>query len=139
MCSTLLIESIQYFVKIQSPGYVSFIDASKAFDRVCHSHLFNILEERGVCPLIRRFFLYKDHRIRVRWNTCRSYISEISNEVKQGAVLSPILFTDDIDKLLTRLRESAVGCHIDGVFAGAFGYADDIVLLGVSLGVSYFI
>ena len=25
MCSTLLIESIQYFVKIQSPGYVLFI------------------------------------------------------------------------------------------------------------------
>ena len=34
MCSTLLIESIKYFVKIQSPGYVLFIDASKAFDRV---------------------------------------------------------------------------------------------------------
>ena len=54
-------------------------------------------------------------------------ISEISNGVKQGRVLSPILFTDYIDKLLTRLRESGVGCHIDCVFAGAFGYADDIV------------
>ena len=52
---------------------------------------------------------------------------------KQGAVLSPILFTDYIDKLLTRLRESGVGCHIDGVFAGAFGYANDIVLLAPSL------
>ena len=51
----------------------------------------------------------------------------------QGAVLSPILFTDYIDKLLTRLRESGVGCHIDGVFASAFGYADDIVLLAPSL------
>ena len=51
MCSTLLIESIQYFVKMQSPGYVLFIDASKAFDRVCHSHLFNILEARGSMSL----------------------------------------------------------------------------------------
>ena len=77
MCSTLLFESIQYFVKIQFPGYVLFIDASKAFNRVCHSHLFNILEERGVCPLIRRLLLklYKDQRIRVRWNTCLSDIS----------------------------------------------------------------
>ena len=135
MCSTLLIESIQYFVKMQSPGYVLFIDASKAFDRVCHSHLFNILEERGVCPLIRRllFKLYKNQRIRVRWNTCLSDISGISNGVKQGAVLSPILFTDYIDNLLARLRESGVGCHIGGVFAGAFGYADDIVLLAPSL------
>ena len=50
MCSTLLIESMQYFVNIQSPGYVLLIDVPKAFDKVYHSHLFNILEERGVCP-----------------------------------------------------------------------------------------
>ena len=81
MCSTLLIESIQYFVKIQSPGYVLFIDASKAFDRVCYSHLYSISEERGVCPLTRRllFIMYKNQRIRVCWNTCLSDISEISN------------------------------------------------------------
>ena len=77
--------------------------------------------------------MYKDQRIRVRWNTCLSDISKISNGVKQGAVLSPILFTDYIDKLLTRLRESGVGCHIDGVIAGTFGYADDSVLLAPSL------
>ena len=96
LCRTLLIECIRYFVKIQSTGYVLFIDASKAFDRVSHSHLFNILEEMGVCPLIRRllFKMYKDQRIRVRWNTCLSDNSGICSGVKQGAVLSPILFTD---------------------------------------------
>ena len=101
MCSTFLIESIQHFVKIQSPEYVLIIDASKAFDRVCHSHLFNILEERRICSLIRRliFKMYKDQRIWVRWNTCLSDISGISNGEKQGAVLSPILFTDYIDNL----------------------------------------
>ena len=77
--------------------------------------------------------MYKDQRIRVRWNTCLSDISKISNGVKQGAVLSPILFTDYIDKLLARLREPGVRCHIDGVFACAFGYADDIVLLAPPL------
>ena len=66
--------------------------------------------------------MYKDQRIQVRWNTCLSDISEISNGVKQGAELSPILFTDYIDQLLTRLRESGIGCHIEGVFAGAFVY-----------------
>ena len=77
--------------------------------------------------------MYKDHRIRVRRKACLSDISKISNGVKQGAVLSPVLFTDYINKLLTRLRESGVGCHIYGVFAGAFWYADDIVLLAPSL------
>ena len=54
MCSTLLFESIQYFVKIESTGYVLFIDTSKVFDRVCHSHISNTLEERRACPLITR-------------------------------------------------------------------------------------
>ena len=87
------------------------------------------------CPLIKRllFKMYKDQRIRGRWNTCLLDIYKISNGVKQGAVLSPILFTDYIDKLLSRLRESGVGCHIDDVFAVAFCYADDIVLLAPSL------
>ena len=77
--------------------------------------------------------MYKDQRIRVRWNTCLSDISEIRNGVKQGAELSSIPFIDYIDKLLTRLCESVVGCHIDGVSVGAFGSADDIVLLAPSL------
>ena len=29
-----------------------FIDASKAFDRLCHIELFNILSERNMCPLV---------------------------------------------------------------------------------------
>ena len=53
MCSTLVIETIQYFTQMQSPVYVLFIDASKAFDRLCHIELFNILSEQNMCPLVR--------------------------------------------------------------------------------------
>ena len=49
-----------------------------------------------------------------------------------GGVLSPILF---IDELLIRLQSQAVGCHWSHYFAGAFGYADDIVLLAPSASV----
>ena len=54
MCSTLVIETIQYFTQMQSPVYVLFIEASKAFDRLCHIEFFNISSERNMCPLIRR-------------------------------------------------------------------------------------
>ena len=50
MCSTLVIETIEYFTQLQSHVYVIFIDASKAFDRLCHIELFNILSERNMCP-----------------------------------------------------------------------------------------
>ena len=57
----------------------------------------------------------------------------MTNGVKQGAVLSPILFTMYIDGLFYELKRAGVGCHINGEYAGAFGYADDIVLLSPSL------
>ena len=53
----------------------------------------------------------------------------MSNGIKQGAVLSPVLFTVYIDGLFQRLQTSGIVCHIGGVFASAFGYADDIVSL----------
>ena len=47
----------------------------------------------------------------------------------QGSILSPHLFAVYLDELLIDLSESGVGCHWGCSFAGAFGYADDIVLL----------
>ena len=35
-----------------SAVFVLYIDASKAFDRVCHSKLFNVLQTQGICPLL---------------------------------------------------------------------------------------
>ena len=49
--------------------------------------------------------------------------------MKQGAVLSPILFTMYIDGLFYELKRAGVGCHINEEYAGAFEYADDIVLI----------
>ena len=40
-----------------------------------------------------------------------SYSFSISNSVKQGGVLSPVLFTIYIDKLLLELRQQGVGCY----------------------------
>ena len=38
-----------------------------------------------------------------------------------------------IDGLFYELKRAGVGCDINGEYAGAFGYADDIVLLSPSL------
>ena len=57
----------------------------------------------------------------------------MSKGVKQGAVLSPIRFTAYFDKLFEGLRASGIGCHVGKMYAGAFGYADDMVLLAPSL------
>ena len=56
--------------------------------------------------------------------------STAGHGVKQGGVLSPVLFCIYIDGLLTKLSESGVGCYMG--FLGALGYADDIVLIAPS-------
>jgi hypothetical protein len=47
--------------------------------------------------------------------------------VKQGGVLSPILFCLYIDGLLSELSKSGVGCFTGDNFVEALVYADDIV------------
>ena len=48
-------------------------------------------------------------------------------------VLSPILFTLYIDKLLIRLKHSHIGCHMNNIFARVLSYADGLTLLCPSI------
>ena len=57
----------------------------------------------------------------------------IGNGVRQGAVLSPLLFTLYIDMLFIRLQDLCLGCHVGPIFAGSFGYADDVALVAPTL------
>ena len=106
-----------------------------AFDRLRHEALFQILKQKGICPLISMllFNMYTHSTMKVRWNNAYSESFPLQNCVKQGNCLSPILFTIYIDGLLERLKNAAIGCHIGRVYAGAFGYADDLALIAPSL------
>ena len=53
---------------------------------------------------------------------------QVVNGVKQGGVISPVMFCVYVDDLLCMLAKSNVGCYIGTHFLGA-GYADDIVIL----------
>ena len=53
----------------------------------------------------------------------------VLNGVKQGGVLSPVLFCVYIDGLLATLKDAGIGSHIGSEFVGVLAYADDIVLL----------
>ena len=69
------------------------------------------------------------HRLRVNWNGHNSEPFNVSRGVRQGGVLSPILFALYLDDLLTELSRTSVGCYWDKIFVGAIAYADDITLL----------
>ena len=67
--------------------------------------------------------------MKVRWEKSLSDPFYVSNGVRQGGVLSSVLFSVYLDGLLQKLADSGVGCHWGNLFAGAVCYADDIVLL----------
>jgi hypothetical protein len=73
--------------------------------------------------------LYTHNYVCTRWREAVSHYFAVTNGVKQGAVLSPILFCIYIDNLLKLLADTGVGCYIGSHFVGALAYADDIVLL----------
>ena len=56
----------------------------------------------------------------------------ISNGVRQGAVLSPILYCLYMNDLFEILRNSRSECNVANLFAGAFGYAVDPLLISPS-------
>jgi len=107
------------------------LDASKAFDCIHYYKLFRLLVKRGLPPCIVRILinLYTVNQVRVLWAGLASEYFAALNGVKQGGVISPVLFCIYIDDLLTRLSSSGVGCYVGLDFADALSYAEDIVIV----------
>ena len=90
------------------PVYLLLLDAPKAFDRIQCVKIFKCLIERDIYPLIARLIAAIFYKT-VRTSPMGSHFSKpfiTNNAVKQGGVLSSVLFTLYIDKLLNRLRQS---------------------------------
>ena len=135
MCTFAVNETINHYIQGGSDVYCTLLDASPALDRVQYVMLFHSLIEKGICPVVCRFlvFLYTSQCIHVKWCNTLSDPCSILNGVKQGGVMSPILFSVYIDGLLVRLHDQGVGCRVEDVFLGAFAYADDLILLAPTL------
>ena len=72
---------------------------------------------------------YGNQKMFVKWNGALSGTFSASNGVKQGGVLSPLLFTVQLDQFILALRKLKIGCHLNGMFVDAFIYADYVTFL----------
>ena len=105
------------------------MDASKAFDRLEFCCLFKKLIKRNLCGLVVRLllYMYMNQLLDVKWNNHKSSTFKVTNGVKQGGVISPVLYCIYIDDLLEILKKSSFGCFIGNNYCGALGY--DLILL----------
>ena len=130
-CSWLVNEVATYFMRRGTAVNACLLDCSKAFDKCKFDKLFVKLLETGLPPIVVRvlIFAYEEQTAMVKLAGKRSDTFSIRNGTRQGSVLSPLLFSIYLDDLLKNLRKLGLGCHIGGVWYGACGYADDLVLL----------
>ena len=136
ICTMILKEVISYYRNNDTSIYCIFLDATKAFDRVEYCSLFRELLKRNIPSIFVRLLLniYTGQQVRVLWNGFLSNSFSVSNGVKQGAILSPVLFCIYFDNLLLALRAEGIGCFIGSWFCGALAYADDVALLAPTAG-----
>ena len=111
--------------------FCTYLDATKAFDRVNYVKLSNLLVHRILPPVRVRLLLnmYTSHVCRVSWNGVCSVPFTALNGVSKVELSALYFFCIYLDKLLGKMAEAGVGCYIGNIFVGALAYADDIVSL----------
>ena len=134
MCIYALHEFSDYYRSRSTNVYVTFLDASKAFDRINHWLLFDKLLKREMpCYIVRILvYWYRTQTMYVQWASCDSSSFKVTNGVRQGGILSPKLFIVYMDDLSDQLNNSNIGGNFGRRQLVNHSYADDMCLLSFS-------
>lgn len=111
------------------------LDISKAFDKINHVKLLLKLIDRNVpreCILLLKCW-YSKIQCCVRWGNTLSHFVKLTAGVRQGGILSPYLFAIYVNDVLINLKYSKLGCHLKGFCFNSVMYADDLIILSISL------
>ena len=100
----------QKHIEVKREMYVCFIDYAKAFDRVKHENLIQCLQEIGLdgkdIRIIANLYWHQQAAMRVE-NDISEY-TPIQRGVRQGCILSPILFNIYTELISDNLKISKV-------------------------------
>ena len=111
-------------IEWNKPLYMAFIDQEKAFDRVVRAELWKCLEERGILGELLRAVqsLYICSQAAVRTREGETDWFEVKCELRQGCVLSPLLFIIFMDNIMKRANQKENSIE-------ELMFADDLALI----------
>ncbi|KAI5735070.1 hypothetical protein M8J77_013749 [Diaphorina citri] len=116
--------------------FMTFIDYEKAFDNVNHVKLVSILRSISIPQADIRLIeqLYWGQRGKVRTSAGLSEEFTIVKGVRQGCIISPILFNIYVEQIIKEsITEEPYGILINNRIVNNLRYADDLVLLSSNL------
>ena len=123
---------IQRALDVNCDVFACFIDFEKAFDTVNHNKLVETLHRLGLDDKDVRIIsnLYWQQKAFIRIGDGTSEEFENRQGVRQGFVLSPLLFNAYAERLFREaIEEAEDGILMNGVLINNLRYADDTVLL----------
>ena len=114
--------------------YLCFVDYQKAFDRVRHDKLKEVMKSASVPEIEQRLIenLYWGQEATVRWENEFSRSFSIRKGVRQGCIISPILFNLYSEFMIREALDNLEGVKFGGVNITNLRYADDAVLIAES-------
>jgi len=106
----VLNQTVDYFTSRGSTVYMTARDAQKPFDRVNHVKLFNILMNRNLPSQFIKTIVnwYMKISSAFKWNGALSNSVMVLSGIRQGGILSPLLFNMYADVLIAGLHRVAV-------------------------------
>ena len=111
--------------------YLVFLDIEKAYDKMDRRSLMIVLEKLGVPRKIKNLLkgMYENTKAKYIFGDIETDWVHLKKGVRQGCVLSPLLFNMYTEELSKRIKQEGLGIKIGNEKLGALLYADDVVLI----------
>lgn len=126
-----LVNIIDTRKKLKKSTFCAFIDFKKAYDTINRPILWNRLSNIGISGkmFLAIKSLYASVRSCVRLNSYRTEWFDVNCGLRQGCVLSPLLFNLFLNDLAIFLQSLGLGVKVGDETVCIMLYADDIVIL----------
>lgn len=118
-------------IEFNKTAFMCFIDLTQAFDRVQLTDVITLLHKRNIHPNIIRIIeeLNTENFTYVRTANKLSNKIPLTNGIRQGDSLSPILFNIIMDEIIHEVKQAGRGYRMGDKDIRIVCYADDAVII----------